>query len=237
MQAMFADRALQDSASSAHSRFDLYRDIHKALRAAMTDTLVRVGATDASDATELAETLATVRTLTDLCAHHVEIENTFVHPAIEARAPRASERIGGEHDHHLLAIMDLEEDVAVVEAAVPAGRATALLRLYHHLSSFVAENFEHMLVEETVHNAALWACYSDAELMALEETIRGSIGPDEMMVFLRWIVPSITAVERAHLFAGMRAAMPPPSFAGAYAALTATLSTRDVAKLEQALAA
>ena len=93
-----------------------------------------------------------------------------------------------------------------------------------------------MLVEETAHNAALWAHYSDAELQELEGRIRGSIAPDEMMVFLRWIVPSITAVERLQLFAGMRAGMPPPVFASAYAALTARLSAGDVAKLDQALA-
>ena len=35
---------------------------------------------------------------------------------------------------------------------------------YRRLSRFVAENFEHMLVEETRHNAALWELYTDAEL-------------------------------------------------------------------------
>ena len=33
------------------------------------------------------------------------------------------------------------------------------------LALFIADNFQHMHVEETAHNAVLWARYTDAELM------------------------------------------------------------------------
>jgi hypothetical protein len=58
----------------------------------------------------------------------------------------------------------------------------AALQLYRHPARFVAENFEHMQVEETVHNEALWAHYTDAELKALHDRLRASIPPAEMML-------------------------------------------------------
>ena len=221
--------------SSTTERFDLYRNIHKALRAAMCDTLVTIGRTDASDAREIATTLAGVRRLLSMCLSHVDKENRYVHPAIEARSPGSSALVGREHDEHLQAIADLGEDVEVVDAASAESRDAAMTRLYHHLSSFVAENFEHMLVEETAHNAALWAHYSDAELHAIEGRILASIAPPEMMDVLRWMAPSIPADARARMFGGMREDMPAPMFANVLAFAKSTLSTRDVEKLDRAL--
>ena len=202
----------------------------------MGDTLVAVGRTDPSDADETAATLATVRALLAMCRAHVAKENDFVHPAIEARAPGASGRIDGEHVEHLQSIADLHDDVAVVEAASDATRDAALLRLYHRLSAFVADNFRHMLVEETAHNAALWSHYDDDELLALEHRLRASIPPAEMATVLRWMVPAVDATTRARMLAALRDAMPPAAYAGIRAVVDPTLSAADRAKLDRALA-
>lgn len=216
-------------------RVDLYADIHKALRAVMCETLLRVGRTDATDADETRSTLAVVRDLLAMCRAHVDKENRYVHPAIEARATGVSARIALEHDEHLQAIADLEEDVQVVEVTAVRSRAAALMRLYRHLSLFVAENFEHMIVEETSHNAALWAHYSDAELSGIHERILASIPPAEMTTVLRWMVPSVDATSRTQLFAGMRAQLPPEAFDGILGLAKSSLQPRDVAKLERSL--
>ena len=201
----------------------------------MGETLVQVGRTDAADAAEVLDALAAVRRLLALCTAHVDKENRYVHPAIEARAPGASGRIADEHDDHLQAIADLEEAARVVEAASDADRDTTLMRLYRQLSLFVAENFEHMMVEETVHNAALWAHYTDTELIAIHDALLASIPPAEMMDALRWMVPSITARSRGQMFAGMRAGMPPPMFDAALRVARSHLDERDDAKLVRAL--
>jgi hemerythrin-like domain-containing protein len=227
--------AVRSAATDARApRFNLYRDIHKALRAAMCDTLVAVGRTDATDADETAAALAAVRTLMTMCRAHLDKENRYVHPAIEARAPGTSARIGAEHEEHLQAIADLEEDAQVVEAA-GATREGALLRLYQHLSLFVAENFEHMMVEETVHNAALWEHYGDDELLAIEGRILASIEPPEMMGVLRWMVPSIDAGSRGQLFGAMHHALPPAAFDAILSASKAWLAPGDIVNLDAAL--
>ncbi len=213
---------IDTAAPSAHpkpARPDLYCQIHKGLRLFMSDTLMRVGSLDIHDADERQSALAQLRALLEACRGHVERENTFVHPALEARRPGASITIGAEHDEHLEAIANLESEAAAL-AALP--QPAAALRLYRRLSRFVAENFEHMLVEESRHNAALWEAYSDAELMDLHHRLVASVAPGEMALLMRWMVPAMTPAERAEVVGGM----PAPARAGLLQALAPHLDEK-----------
>ena len=109
------------------------------------------------------------------------------------------------------------------------------LALYRRLSLFVAENFEHMLIEETRHNSALWAHYSDEELAALHNQLVASIPPQEMMATLRWLVPYMAHGERCALLGEMRAHAPAPAFEAALSVVRPHLSDRDWGKLSCAL--
>lgn len=216
----------------AAPRLDLYATIHKALRLFMHDTLTRVGRLDATDGDEVDAVLGQVQALLDACRSHVAKENAYVHAAIEARRPGQSARIADEHVGHLEAIAALEAESAALRALPTAGAA---LRLYRHLARFVGENLEHMHVEETQHNAALWAAYSDAELMQVHERIVASIPPAEMAALLRWMLLAITPAERAEMLGGMRLGMPPDAFTGVLDMARACLDDTAWAKLTRAL--
>lgn len=218
------------------TRYDIYTHIHKGLRNFMMHTLERLGRTDASDEIEVSETLAEVRTLLDLCRMHLEKENAYVHTAIEARRPGATAKLAREHAHHERSIAALEHAAGEVERAEGEARAAAAHRLYHALSLFVAENFEHMHEEETAVNALLWEACDDAELAAIERAIVASIPPADMMRVGRWMLPALSAGERAAKVAAMRAAAPPEAFARVLAMLKERLSERDWYKLGAALA-
>jgi hypothetical protein len=90
-----------------------------------------------------------------------------------------------------------------------------------------------MDVEETVHNAALWAAYSDAELLAIHERIVASIPPAEMASVLPWMLPAIAHVERVGMLGGMRAQMPAPVFAGVMQLARERLDGAEWRKLER----
>ncbi len=137
-----------------------------------------------------------------------------MHPAIEARQPSGSKRIAHEHDEHLQSIAELRDEVAMLRAARPLHGAALALRLYRHLALFVAANFQHMHIEETAHNAALWAHYSDAELMQLHGRLLASIDPREHLLVARWMVPALTPAERAAIVRGMQTDAPPEAFLG-----------------------
>ncbi|URI09108.1 hypothetical protein MW290_26435 [Aquincola tertiaricarbonis] len=194
-------------------RADLYAAIHKALRRAMTDTLTRLGALDTEDPADLLRTLAQAEHLLDMLRSHLQHENDFIHTAIEARRPAGARRTADDHLEHQGSIAALQAELRTLRAAEPSMRPTLALRLYRHFALFVAENLQHMHIEETANNAALWALYDDEELHALHDRLVASIPPAEMMDTLRWMGPALSPQELAALLTDMQAKAPPAAFA------------------------
>jgi hypothetical protein len=187
--------APQPAAASARAaRYDIYAGIHRGLRLFMTDTLGRLGWLDCGDAAETAATLQQMDSLLAFCRKHLEHENSFLHPMLEACHAGSSQRVADEHVQHLQAIAALQAETATLRAAPSAPQA---LRLYRHLALFIAENLQHMQVEESLHNATLWAACSDAEIMALEQRLVAALGPAEQALVLRWMAPALPPAERA----------------------------------------
>lgn len=227
---------LTQVAAAAAPRFDMYVGIHKAMRALMTDTLLAVGRADTSDELELAQVTQRVLELLEFCAGHLGHENQFIHPALEARAAGTSAQIAQEHVEHTAHLTHLADLVGQLRDAPTDARPTFALQLYRALALFIAENFQHMHVEETAHNAVLWARYTDAELIEIHDELVASIPPQEMMVTARWLVPFMNPVERVELLVDIRGKAPAPAFQALLDTVQPHLSTHEWAKLARALA-
>lgn len=226
---------MKPTASTKTRNVDLYVGVHKALRALMTDTLTTVGRLDPEDAFEISEGLAQVRLLLTLCRDHLHHENQAIHPAMEARSPGSSSTTTNDHVHHEEAFENLETAVLDVEHSIETVRAGTLLALYRSLSIFVAENFEHMIVEETENMEVLWGNYTDDELADIHKAILSAVKPATMAVYLEWMIPSLSAPERAGVLRGIRATAPPDVFRGLLRLAQSRLSERDWEKLATAL--
>jgi hypothetical protein len=223
------------AASSSAEREDLYAGIHKALRAFMVDTLVAVGRADPTDPQEVAEACGRVEALMHMCDAHVHHENRFIHPAIEARAPGVSHLVAGEHHGHLEHIGRLRMQASQLPALDAYDRKQALHALYLAISLFVAENFVHMHVEETLHNAALWEHYDDGELLAVHDALVASIQPAESMQVMRWMLPQMNAPERLRTMIGIRSGAPAPVFQAVLDVAQPHMSPRSWSKLMRGL--
>jgi hypothetical protein len=92
-----------------------------------------------------------------------------------------------------------------------------------------------MHVEETAHNAVLWARYTDAELMGIHDALVASIPPQEMMQVARWLVPSMNPTERLHLLADIRTKAPAPAFEAILATVQPHLTAAEWEKLARGL--
>jgi hypothetical protein len=215
-------------------RFNIYQAVHKGLRAFMADTLTRVGRTDDTDARECQETAAELRSLLHVCGEHLVHENTFVHTAMERRAPGGAARCEHEHGQHTAHIAILGQALDEALHAEAAQRPVAWLHLYQALSLFVAENFEHMLLEEREHNAVLWAHYTDAELIDIHDALLASVPPDEMALHFRWMLPQLSHTERVGMLGGMRQGMPDAVFASQLEMARPLLDARSWQKLQAA---
>jgi hypothetical protein len=188
------------SEPAAAPRHDLYGTIHKALRALMHDSLLRLGRLDVGDAADLQATLGQLDGLRALFASHLEHENRFVHPAIEARRPGGAAATADAHRDHLDTLQALGEETAALRAAAVPQRAALASRLYRHLALFVAENLEHMALEESANNA---------ELQALHGRLLASVDPREMVQVLDWMARSLNPQELAELMSGLKHQVPP----------------------------
>ena len=233
-------RSAQDhhAAATAVSRAprpDLYSTIHKALRQFMTDTLGRVGRMDVDDDSDRNTTLDQVDLLLQQLRSHLQHENDFVHTAIDARRPGGARITANDHGQHLESMRNLDDEVQALRQARDFQRPALAQRLYSHLAIFVAENFEHMLVEERDNNATLWALYSDAELAGLHGRILAHIAPDEMARTVRWMAAAMNPQELAGMFTGMRQNAPAAAFEAMLDIVRQQLDTTRWAKLARAL--
>lgn len=172
----------------AHAtRYDIYAPVHKALRNFMMDTLSRAGRLDIADAAEREATFGQIESLLSFCVRHIRHENDHVHAAIDARVADGAARTRDDHVEHLESIGELRAEAAVARAAHAESRPMLALRLYRHLALFVAENFQHMHIEETANNAALWAVYSDDEIEAMHERLIANLPAHELEEVGRWM--------------------------------------------------
>lgn len=211
-------------------RHDIYAFIHKGLRAFMSHALVHAGRLDAHDPVEVAEARAEIGALLDICEHHLHNESSVVHAALEQRAPGVTCAIDADHAEHTSAIARLRLLLAGLD-----GDAATASALYRALAAFVAHNLEHMAVEESDMNIALWATHSDDEIRALEQRIVSGHTPEQMQLAMRWMLPHMNPAERAEMLGGMRHAAPAPVFDGLLGSVRPLLGGRDWRKLSAAL--
>lgn len=228
--------AIATAPAAATPRFDLYLPIHKALRAFLSDTLVAVGRMDTDDEAEVGVVLEQTRSLLAMLAIHLEEENRFVHTAMEARRPGSAAHTAHDHVEHECALGELKAMVEGIERSAGAERAAAALRLYRRLALFVAENLEHMNVEERDNMTVLWAEYTDAELVGIEHSIVAAVPPAAMAVAARWFMAGLNHAERVGWLQGVRLGAPPAVFEGLLAIARTNLGARDWTKLANALA-
>lgn len=226
---------MNSAAPPATPRFPVYRPIHKALRAFMSDTLVAIGRMDPDDDNDVETALEQARSLLAMLRVHLEDENRFVHPAMEARRPGSTDKTAHDHVEHECALADLDELITRVSGSQLQERTSAASTLYRRLALFVAENFEHMHIEEHDNAAVLWAEYSDEELMAIEAAIVASVPPAAMAVAARWMMSGLNHSERVATLLGIRQTAPTEAFEGLLAIARSHLNARDWAKLADAL--
>lgn len=220
----------------AASRMDIYAGIHKAVRAFLVDTLARVARMDLDDQQEVAATAAQVREMLVFCTDHIAHENEFVHTAMEARQPGSAGGTAGDHVHHAETVATLLANCNGLTVGMEPERQDAWRRLQRGLALFTGDNLLHMDVEETVNNAVLQACYTDAELVALHQRILASLSPQQMALSTRWLLIGSSPAERAQIMGGMRADAPPPAFDAMLGIARQCLAPAEWAKLATALA-
>lgn len=201
---------MNDSTHARPQRFDPYAGIHKGLRTLLADSLLALGRLDGDNESELQATLAQLLSALAFCQAHAQHENHFLHPAIEVRSPGASNAMAIDHALHEQAIVQLQQAAQALPATPPAQRAAKILDLYRRMALFMAHTLEHLHHEETAHNQTLWASYTDVQIEELHDELVASIGPEQSLFAMRWMLPAMNPAEQAGLVHKLCATAPPP---------------------------
>lgn len=191
---------------------DFYGPIHKGLRLAQAQMLVRLGACGGDDEAELAQLLADLSTLCHVAEHHLANEDKWVHSALEGRAPGSTVRLVESHAHHRQSFESLQALIVRVQTADPTERPSRLKQLYLRFSLFMADDLAHMAEEEELMLPVLQSLFTNAELAGVEDHILSELTPEEIIGFGRLMIPAATRADRVSLLSAMRANAPAEAF-------------------------
>ena len=209
---------------------DLYRDIHKGIRAELFAITETAGSVDPADHGDRAALAAHVRSVVDLLVSHAEHEDGHIQPVLETRLPDLAARI--EDDHHRLEarIQDLAAMADDVVTTTGVARPDTH-RLYVELASFTSSYLAHQDLEERVVMPALEDAVGAEAALDIHVAIVGSIPPDVMAASLAVMLPAMNVDDRTELLGGMQAGAPAEVFEGVWSLAGSVLPAPQLAAL------
>lgn len=178
------------------TRFNIFNQIHKGLRAMLYELALEIQQTDFSEAEGSAALLKEVEGVVLFFTAHAEHEDRFILPAVARHNARIIEAFAHAHlEDGFLAGMLLKSVQAWREAPDAPARMLAGSELFYHFTEFTAFNLVHMNKEERFLNEVLWQYYTDSEIHAIERQILASIPPDILAVESRWMMKGMSNPE------------------------------------------
>jgi hypothetical protein len=214
---------------------DLYRNIHKGIRAELFAVTTAAGSLDPHDRAGRADLARHVNSVVELLVSHAEKEDTEVQPAIETYLPALAAQIASDHPR---IEAQIEEIRALADAAVDAPDSAApaeVHRVYVELASFTGAYLVHQDFEERDVMPALERAIGVEAVAAVQQAIVGSIPPDEMARTLALMLPAMNVDDRTELLGGMQQGAPAEVFNGVWGLAKSVLSPADVLALGRRL--
>ena len=212
--------------------FDLYRDVHKAIRVNLFDVVANAGRIDPSDRAARIELAGRVRDLVDFLIFHAEHEDRELDGPIAEVLPDLAAEIAADHVA-LEAEMDrLVELASRVFDETEADARSATHELYLELAAFTSSYLAHQDTEERIVGPALFAHFGIEPLLAIHGRILAAIPPEQMAWSLVKMVPAMNVDDRTEMFAGMRMGAPREAFEALLGLAADVLTESDFVALE-----
>ena len=203
--------------------WDVYREIHKGMRHALFSVTAQAGRTDADDPCALAALLAEWRDVAFVLRGHHSHEDDFCDVLIVQHAPELRDTLEDQHALANDALLALDRAARELSQA----ESPSVQPFYLELASFTGRYLEHLRYEEERVMPALARAMSNEALAGLTAQIRGSVPPEDMCVFIKYMVPGMNLAERLDMLGGMHRFAPPEIFELFRAAAQRALHARD----------
>jgi hypothetical protein len=213
---------------------DLYRDIHKGIRAELFAVTLAAGRVDPSDEVGRRAVAGHVASVGEVLEGHAEHEDAAIEPALFVHAPELADRITADHfalEGTFARIQELAAEAA--DATTDQRRLTHLL--YLDLASFTSTYLTHQDLEERVVMPTLERSLGREPVIAIHQAIVGSIPPDQMARSLAFMLPAMNLDDRTELLGGLRMGAPAEVFSGVMSLARSVLDPIDYGFLAERL--
>jgi hypothetical protein len=207
---------------------NLYRDVHKGIRAELFSVTTEAGRIDPESDADRVRLAAHVRSLVELLEGHTRHEDTMIQPALQAHLPDLAARIDADHELVSARTTGLVSIADAVVDATSQSRSRAVHNLYLELAEFTGVYLSHQDVEERNVLPALEKAIGPEAVQNLHTAIVSSIPPDEMVRSLAIMLPAMNIDNRAEMLGGMQAGAPPQIFEGIWGLANSVLNPPDV---------
>jgi hypothetical protein len=210
--------------------FDLYKDIHKAIRVNLFDVVAEAGRLDPGDRGARIAHAGRVVDLVEFLVAHADHEDTHIDAAVAQVLPDEAAALQAEHVA-LEATMDELKALAQLVFDDAVDPRAAVHDLYLDLALFTARYLAHQDREERVVMPALFEALGIEALLGIHGAILGSIDQEAMAWSLRKMLPAMNLDDRHEMLAGMRASAPREAFEGTVALAADVIPEHDLTAL------
>lgn len=198
-------------------RYNSFGKIHKALRALLYDTALKLQQTDFTDKEAGEKLFVQIEQVVLLFESHAHNEDHFFNEPLEEVNKEVAILFEKEHEEdHRLAII-LKKTIKDWRAAnTISERSMAGDNLFYAFNEFIAFNLYHMNKEETLLNQVLWDTYTDDQIKITEQQIIQNTSPEKMIVYALWMIRGINAKEMTHWMRELSMMAPKPLYQQLY---------------------
>lgn len=191
------------------NRYNIFNQIHKALRALLYETALTLQQTNFLNKKEANASLEQLAEVLELFEKHAHTEDNFLLPALAQYEPSVVNVFEEEHDkdhelaQRLTGLLFVFRHSVENETRQETGRAIVI-----SFTAFLVFNLEHMAKEETVLNRLLWRYYSDEELHGITQQILAHLSPEDTARYSRWMMRGLNNEEIARWLQGVKDSAP-----------------------------
>lgn len=180
-------------------RYNIFRQIHKGLRAMLYDTAITLQLTDFQNSDEAGLALDKLSQTLHTFYQHADHEDKFILPMLKKTSPALVEEFDSEHGkdefmtHRINNLVTLYHHVGSAEGMEELGEKICIA-----FNEFVAFNLYHMAKEEEKINPVLWMQYTDEEICCIRKSLSASISNEEAALVNKWMMQGINDAEILH---------------------------------------
>jgi hypothetical protein len=212
-----------------------YAVVHKGIRALLLRVVEQAGRTDYTEGAAVEALRAEAERAFQVLESHAEHEDRFVAPLIRAAAPQVARALDDDHGAQEARLEGLRSALAAV-GSEPARRASQGHAFTVALSRFAGDTLVHMAEEEERAMPALWAALDDASIEEVHNALVASIPPAQRLEAATWMLPAMSAPERAQLLDEVRRTAPRGAFEALLGVARGVLDPGAWTRLEGTLA-